>query len=44
VSVRHARGTVELRAAPMDARYTTDPADVFSVEAEVRELMRNGKF
>ena len=34
----------EEQAYRMDARYTTDPDDVFSVEAEVREWMRNGKF
>lgn len=34
----------EEQAYRMDARYTKDPADVFSVEAEVQEGMRNGKF
>lgn len=34
----------EEQAYRMDARYTKDPGDVFSVEAEVREWMRNGKF
>lgn len=34
----------EEQAYRMDARYTKDPADEFSVEAEVREWMRNGKF
>ncbi len=34
----------EEQAYRMDARYPKDPADVFSVEAEVREWLRNGKF
>ena len=34
----------EEQAYRMDARYTKDHADEFSVEAEVREWMRNGKF
>jgi hypothetical protein len=34
----------EEQAYQLDARYTKDPADVFSVEAEVREWLRNGKF
>jgi hypothetical protein len=34
----------EEQAYKLDARYTKDPADVFSMEAEVREWMRNGKF
>jgi hypothetical protein len=34
----------EEQAYRMDARYTKDPADVFSVEAEIREWLRDGKF
>jgi hypothetical protein len=34
----------EEQAYKLDARYTTDPEEVFSVEAEVREWLRNGKF
>lgn len=34
----------EEQAYRMDARYTKDPEDVFSVEAEVREWLRSGKF
>jgi hypothetical protein len=34
----------EEQAYRMDARYTKDPADIFSVEAEVREWLRKGKF
>jgi hypothetical protein len=34
----------EEQAYKLDARFTKDPADVFSVEAEVREWLRNGKF
>jgi hypothetical protein len=34
----------EEQAYRMDARYTKDPGDVFSVEAEVQEWVRNGKF
>ena len=34
----------EEQAYRMDARFTKDPADVFSVEAEVREWLGNGKF
>jgi len=34
----------EEQAYTLDARYTKDPGDVFSVEAEVREWLRNGKF
>jgi hypothetical protein len=34
----------EEQAYRMDARYTKDATDVFSVEAEVREWLRNGKF
>jgi hypothetical protein len=34
----------EEQAYRMDARYTKDPEDIFSVEAEVQEWLRNGKF
>jgi hypothetical protein len=34
----------EEQAYKLDARYTKDPGDYFSVEAEVREWLRNGKF
>jgi hypothetical protein len=34
----------EEQAYRMDARYTKDAADVFSVETEVQDWMRNGKF
>jgi hypothetical protein len=34
----------EEQAYTLDARYTKDPGEVFSVEAEVREWMRSGKF
>jgi hypothetical protein len=34
----------EEQAYSLDARYTKDPGAVFSVEAEVREWMRSGKF
>jgi hypothetical protein len=34
----------EEQAYTLDARYTTNSADIFSVEAEVREWLRNGKF
>lgn len=34
----------EEQAYRMDARFTKDPADAFSVEAEVREWLGNGKF
>jgi hypothetical protein len=34
----------EEQAYQLDARYTKDRADVFSVEAEVREWLRNEKF
>ena len=34
----------EAQAYGLDARYTKDPSDVFSVEAEVREWLRGGKF
>jgi hypothetical protein len=34
----------EEQAYRMDARYTKDPGDVFSVQAEVQEWMRSGKF
>jgi hypothetical protein len=34
----------EEQAYRTDARYTKDPADVFSVEAEIREWLRDGKF
>ncbi len=34
----------EEQAYRMDARYTKDPSDIFSVEQEIREWLRNGKF
>jgi hypothetical protein len=34
----------EEQAYNLDARYTKDPAQAFSVEAEVRARLRNGKF
>jgi hypothetical protein len=34
----------EEQAYQLDARFTKDPGDVFSVEAEVREWLRSGKF
>jgi hypothetical protein len=34
----------EEQAYSMDARYTKDPADIFSVEEEIREWLRNEKF
>jgi hypothetical protein len=34
----------EEQAYNLDARYTKDPAQAFSVEAEVRAWLRNGKF
>ena len=34
----------EQQAYTLDARYTRNPAEVFSVEAEVREWMRSGKY
>ena len=34
----------EEQACRMDARYTQDPESVISVEAEVREWLRNGRF
>jgi hypothetical protein len=34
----------EEQAYKMDARFTKDATDVFSVEAEVREWLRSGKF
>ena len=34
----------EEQAYQMDARFTKDPGDVFSVEAEVRDWLHNGKF
>jgi len=34
----------EEQAYQLDARYTKEPADVFSVETEVREWLSNGKF
>lgn len=33
----------EEQAYQLDARYTKDPSDTFSVEAEVREWLRSGK-
>jgi hypothetical protein len=34
----------EEQAYQLDARYTKDPADTFSVEAEIQEWLRNGRF
>lgn len=34
----------EEQAYKMDARFTTNPSDYFSVEAELREWLRDGKF
>jgi hypothetical protein len=34
----------EEQAYQLDARYTKDPRCVFSVEVEVREWLRGGKF
>lgn len=34
----------EEQAYRMDARYTTDPSDVFSVEAEIQEWLRTGRY
>lgn len=34
----------EEQAYKLDARYTKDPFDIFSVEAEIREWLQNGKF
>ncbi len=34
----------EEQAYQMDARYTRDPADYFSVEAEIREWLRSGRY
>ncbi|MGB9464263.1 MAG: hypothetical protein WBR10_04060, partial [Candidatus Acidiferrum sp.] len=34
----------EEQAYKMDGRFTKDPSDYFSVEAEIREWLRNGKF
>jgi len=34
----------EEQAYKLDARYTKDPSDVFSVEEEVREWLQSGKF
>jgi hypothetical protein len=34
----------EEQAYHLDARYTRDPSDVFSVEAEVREWLRTGRY
>jgi hypothetical protein len=34
----------EEQAYRMDARYTKDPFDIFSVEEEIREWLRNGRF
>ena len=34
----------EEQAYQLDARYTRNPKDVFSVESEVREWVRNGRF
>ena len=34
----------EEQAYQMDARFTANPADVFSVEQEVREWLRSGRY
>jgi hypothetical protein len=34
----------EEQAYRMDARYTKDPSDIFSVEDEIREWLRSGRF
>jgi hypothetical protein len=34
----------EEQAYQMDARYTRDPSDVFSVEAEIQEWLRTGRY
>lgn len=34
----------EEQAYQMDARYTRDPSDVFSVEAEIRDWMQKGRY
>ena len=34
----------EEQAYRLDTRYTKDPSDYFSVEAEIREWQRNGEF
>jgi len=34
----------EEQAYQMEARYTNNPADVFSVDEEVREWLRGGRF
>ncbi len=34
----------EEQAYQMEARYTSNPADVFSVDEEVREWLRSGRF
>ena len=34
----------EEQAYQLDARYTRDPKDVFRVEDEVREWLRDGRF
>jgi hypothetical protein len=34
----------EEQAYKLDARFTKDPSDQFSVEAEIREWLRNGRF
>ena len=34
----------EEQAYRLDARFTKDPTDHFSVEAEIREYLSNGKF
>jgi len=34
----------EEQAYQMDARFTANPADVFSVEHEVREWLRTGRY
>jgi hypothetical protein len=35
---------LEEQAYRMDARYTRDPTDVFSVEEEIREWLRKGRY
>ena len=34
----------EEQAYQMEARYTSNPADVFSVDEEVRDWLRGGRF
>jgi hypothetical protein len=35
---------VEEQAYQLDARYTQDPTDVFSVADEIQEWLRSGKY